>query len=174
MMNIYLMGYMGSGKSAVGKELATRLGYSLIDFDDYIETKENATISSIFKEKGEIYFRKKEAAYLIELTETIKDKTIISLGGGTPCYGVNLETIKKTGSISLYLNTSVQELTARLWGERSKRPLISLQESQESLEEYIRKHLFERGFYYNQARHSIKTNDKSVNDIVQEIMTELF
>ena len=58
MMNIYLMGYMGSGKSAVGKELATRLGYNLIDFDDYIETKENATISSIFKEKGEIYFRK--------------------------------------------------------------------------------------------------------------------
>lgn len=165
---------MGSGKSAVGKGLAAAMEYNLIDFDDYIETKENATISTIFKEKGEIYFRKKEAAYLVELTEIIKGKTIISLGGGTPCYGMNLETIKKTDSISLYLNTSVRELTARLWNERAKRPLISLQESQESLEEYIRKHLFERSFFYNQATHSIKTNDKSIKEIVQEIITKLF
>ncbi len=173
-MNIFLMGYMGSGKSNVGRELALILGYNLVDFDTYIESNEGRTISEIFEVKGEIYFRKKESEYLKQLIASKTENTVIALGGGTPCYGTNLEQIKNTGSLILYLNTSVQELTARLWTERSKRPLIQGQESKENLEVFIRKHLFERAFYYNQGTHSIKTEDKATTEIVQEIITLLF
>ena len=173
-MNIYLMGYMGSGKSIIGKELATALGYEFIDFDRFIEQQEGTSIARIFDAKGEIYFRKKEALYLEELVTSNRVETIISLGGGTPCYGANLKFILDSGDHSIYLSTSVKELTLRLWKERSKRPLISNQESIEDLEEFIRKHLFERGFYYNQAEHVVKTDGKSVLDVVQEIVAPLF
>lgn len=173
-MNIYLMGYMGSGKTAVGKQLAQVLDYNFIDFDRYIEEGEEATVADIFKNKGELYFRKKETYYLEELATTQTKDTIISLGGGTPCYGTNLQTILAAQVRSIYLHTSVQELTRRLWTERSKRPLIRSQESPEHLEEFIRKHLFERGFYYNQAARVIKTDGKTIPDIVQEIVAPLF
>lgn len=173
-MNIYLMGYMGSGKSAIGKVLATTLGYDLIDFDDHIEDKEGATITNIFETKGEIYFRKKEGLYLEELVRSDLENTIISLGGGTPCYGLNLQHILNSSSLSIYLNTSVKELTQRLWNERATRPLVSSQDSVENLEEFIRKHLFERGFYYNQAKRVVKTDGKSIPEIVEEIVAPLF
>lgn len=173
-MNIYLMGYMGCGKTTIGKQLAQVLGCEFIDFDAFIEAREEASISVLFQERGEIYFRKKEAQYLKELIGLNKDSSIVSLGGGTPCYGINLELIKKGGALSIYLNTSVQELTSRLWEERSKRPLISAQDSKSSLEEFIRKHLFERGFYYNQATKSIKTDGKNSTQIVEEIVGQLF
>lgn len=173
-MNIYLMGYMGSGKSTVGAGLAQILDNNFIDFDNYIEDEEGRTISKIFEEKGEIYFRKKEALYLKQLIDATPDNTVIALGGGTPCYGTNLEQLKTTGARSIYLNTSVQELTKRLWLERSKRPLIETQSSQDALEEFIRKHLFERGFYYNQATTIIKTDGKKKTEIIKEIIAQLF
>lgn len=173
-MNIYLMGYMGSGKSVIGKELAIVLGYCFIDFDTHIEQLEGLSIGRIFDTKGEIYFRKKETLYLEELTTSNRDNTIIALGGGTPCYGANLKLILDSGASSTYLHTSVQELTQRLWKERSQRPLISSQKSKENLEEFIRKHLFERGFYYNQANRVLKTDGKTIPEIVQEIVAPLF
>lgn len=172
-MNIYLMGYMGSGKSTIGRVLAQSLDYNFIDFDTYIESEEGRTILEIFQEKGEIYFRKKESLYLKQFIDSKQSNTIIALGGGTPCYGMNLERIKNTDVKSIYLNTSVEELTKRLWLERTKRPLIKRQVSQESLEEFIRKHLFERGFYYNQASDVVKTDKCSSNEIVQKIITTL-
>ena len=165
---------MGSGKTAIGKELASVLRYNLIDFDQHIEHQEGHTISEIFQNKGEIYFRKKEAFYLEGLLASNKKNTIVSLGGGTPCYGNNLKQLLNSSSLSIYLNTSVKELTQRLWNERHKRPLISGQNSIESLEEFVRKHLFERGFYYNQANRVVKTDEKSISEIVQEIVAPLF
>lgn len=173
-MNIFLMGYMGSGKTTIGKGLAQVLRYNLIDFDVYIEEEEGAAISEIFSQKGEIYFRKREAHYLKKLVDSNLENTVVSLGGGTPCYGRNLELIKSAQALSIYLNTSVQELTKRLWTEREKRPVINNQDSKESLEEFIRKHLFERGFYYNQATRVIKTDSKDTSQIVEEIVTLLF
>lgn len=173
-MNIYLMGYMGSGKSTIGRALAQYINYNFIDFDTYIESEEGRTVLEIFKEKGEIYFRKKESLYLKKLIDSKIENTIIALGGGTPCYGMNLEQIKNTDTKSIYLNTSVEELTQRLWLERSTRPLIKRQASQESLEEFIRKHLFERGFYYNQATNIVKTDKSSSDEIVQKIISLLF
>ncbi|WP_296386838.1 shikimate kinase, partial [Winogradskyella sp.] len=91
-MIVVLMGYMGSGKSTIGRELATVLNYSFLDLDDYIVDKEKASVSNIFKTKGEIYFRKKETEYLKELTDS-SQHLVLALGGGTPCYGKNIDIL---------------------------------------------------------------------------------
>ena len=173
-MNIILMGYMGCGKSSVGKVLSTALTCDFIDFDSYIEKKQGTTISEIFKTKGEIYFRKLEISCLQELLHSNVTITVISLGGGTPCYGNNISMLQSSEARLIYLNTSVQELTKRLWIERENRPLISTQQSYENLEEFVRKHLFERAYYYNQATQTIKTDGKSVETITEEIVSSLF
>ncbi len=173
-MDIYIMGYMGSGKSTVGQLLATHLGYDFVDYDTYISEKEGMTISELFTKKGEIYFRKKEALYLKEIVTTSPSKKIVSLGGGTPCYGSNLEIIKESDVLSIYLNVPVVELTERLWTEKEERPLIAGQQSKEELEEFVRKHLFERSFYYNQASKVVKVKKQSASEIVEEIVATLF
>ncbi|MFC4632967.1 shikimate kinase [Dokdonia ponticola] len=173
-MDIYLLGYMGSGKTTIGQLLAKQIGYDFVDYDQFISQKENASISDVFTAKGEIYFRKKEALYLKELLKETKTKKIVSLGGGTPCYGNNMQDIKDSNVISVYLNVPVTELTRRLWDEKSQRPLIANQESKEALEEFVRKHLFERSFYYNQASKVIKVNGQNESQIVEEIIATLF
>ncbi len=165
-MKIVLLGYMASGKSVVGTILATKLGTQCIDLDHYIEENEGLKISQLFESKGEIYFRKIEAFYLVELLNQNKD-IIISLGGGTPCYGKNMELIERK-SISFYLNASINTLFERLKGETSKRPLVATI-GEENLKEYIAKHLFERSNFYNKAQHTILVNDKSVFEIVAKI-----
>ncbi|WP_103070311.1 shikimate kinase [Aquimarina sediminis] len=173
-MNIVLMGYMGSGKSLIGRDLASKLKLEYLDLDDYIENQEKKSIFKIFEEHGEIYFRKKETFYLKTVLDTFEN-TIISLGGGTPCFVGNLEAIKeKENAKSLYLHTSLDELTRRLFAERSKRPLISHLNTQEELKDFVRKHLFERSFYYNQADYKISTDQKDANQISEESIAALF
>ena len=173
-MNIILLGYMGCGKSSIGRHLALEMKMKCLDLDDYIETQEKKSINQIFEDKGEIYFRKKENQYLKEVLET-QNNTIISPGGGTPCFAGNLELIKNTiNAKSVYLKTSLQELVNRLFLEKEKRPLIMHIASKDNLKDFIRKHLFERSFYYNQAEYVISTDDKSVEDIAVEIRSTLF
>ncbi|MFD2565501.1 shikimate kinase [Aquimarina rubra] len=173
-MNIILLGYMGCGKSSIGRDLASKLKMECLDLDDYIEAQEKKSINQIFEEKGEIYFRKKENEYLKEVLETYSN-TIISLGGGTPCFAGNLELIKDNKDAkSVYLKTSLQELVDRLFVEKDKRPLISHLNLEEDLKDFIRKHLFERSFYYNQAEYVISTDDKTVKEVVAEIQETLF
>ncbi len=173
-MNIVLIGYMGSGKSLVGKHLANKMKLEYLDLDDYIENQEKKTISKIFEDQGEIYFRKKESIYLKEVLDTFNN-TIISLGGGTPCFAGNLETIKqKENTTSIYLQTSLKELTERLFKERSKRPIIAHLTTQEELKDFIRKHIFERSFYYNQTDNKVITDQKNADQITEEIISLLF
>lgn len=167
-MKIAVCGYMGSGKSTVSQLLAEKLKLDFIELDKEIEKKENFSISEIFAQKGEIYFRKKETLVLEETLSNTK-KAIISLGGGTPCYGNNLELLKNDEELKLvYLKVTPQNLTQRLYKERAKRPLIANLE-EEKLEEYVRKHLFERQFYYLQSDVVIDANNKTVEDLVAEI-----
>lgn len=173
-MKIYLIGYMGSGKSTIGPLLAEALSYKFIDFDNYIEQKEGMDISQIFQNKGEIYFRRVETKYLSQLVREGSDDMIVSLGGGTPCYGSNLEILKASKVKTVYLNWNFKTLTNRLWEAKEKRPLIASMQSIEVLEDYIRKHLFERGFYYNQSNAVIKADTKSPENIVEEIKSLLF
>ena len=173
-MIVVLIGYMASGKSTLGRVLTKKLDYNFIDLDDYIEEKENASISEIFKTKGEIYFRKKETHYLNEILNS-KSKLILSLGGGTPCYSNNMENIlSANNAVSIYLKASIPTLADRLKNEKAKRPLIAHIETDDLLAEFIGKHLFERSPYYSQAEAVITTDNKTENDIIEELVLKLF
>tara|TARA_R110002020_G_scaffold165686_3_gene353194 strand:+ start:78 stop:596 length:519 start_codon:yes stop_codon:yes gene_type:complete len=172
-MRIYLIGYMGSGKSTLGRQLAKKMDYNYLDFDEFLEEKEGKKIAQIFKDQGEIYFRKKESQYLKELL-TNTHEAIISLGGGTPCYGNNMELIKHAEGKSIYINVPVTELVSRLWSQKEHRPVLNHQDSPEKLEEFVRKHLFERSFYYNQADFKILADGRSELELVNEMQARLF
>ena len=172
-MKIIIVGYMGSGKSAVGKALASEIKLPFLDLDNEISTIEKKTIPEIFSTKGEIYFRRREEEVLKKLLEQ-EENYVLSLGGGTPCYGKNLQTIKETSeAISIYLKTGLLQLKKRLIGEKDSRPLIQDLKTPEVLEDFIRKHLFERTFYYNQSDLIISTDGKPVKKVVEEIRGKL-
>ncbi|MFD0963910.1 shikimate kinase [Pseudofulvibacter geojedonensis] len=172
-MIIVLLGYMGCGKSTIGKELAKTLSFSFVDLDNYIEKKEAMSVTNIFKSKGEIYFRKKEHEYLKELTSN-SDKLILSLGGGTPCYANNMRVLDREGINSIYLSVSVKELSKRLFNEKEERPLIANIETEEELQSFIGIHLFERSSFYSQARTVIKTDGLTIKNIVENIIGSLY
>lgn len=172
-MIVVLMGYMGSGKSTIGKELATVLNYSFLDLDGFIIKKEKASISEIFKTKGEIYFRKKETQYLGELINSSKN-LVLALGGGTPCYGKNIDVLTSHANVTLfYLKLSIPLLAQRLFKARTNRPLISHLSSEDHLLEFIGKHIFERLNYYNRAKHTINTDHKSQKAVLEDILKHL-
>lgn len=172
-MKIFLCGYMGSGKSVVSKELAKKLGFTAIDTDDHIELLEQFSVKEIFNNKGELYFRKRENQILHDVLEE-PGSLVISLGGGTPCYGNNLDIILNSeDSQMVYLKASVGFLTERLFSEKFSRPVINHLTSKENLEDFIRKHLFERSYYYNQADIKVDVEGKSIDEIVNEIIAKL-
>ena len=167
--NIVLIGYMGCGKSSVGRSLALRKKMKYVDLDDYIEEKEGRAIKLIFQEKGEVYFRRVENKYLKECLEEFSN-TVLSLGGGTPCFGNNMELITAVkNNTSIYLQTSVGELSNRLFKERAKRPLIAHTNTTDELSEFIAKHMFERLNFYAKSTHTVKTDAKALMDVVNEI-----
>lgn len=166
-MKVVLLGYMASGKSTVGRLLARQLEMEFIDLDDYIAANQKKSIKDIFSEKGEIFFRKLEHQMLTEVLE--KDASIIlSTGGGTPCYGNNMETILKQSDHSIYLNLSIPQLVNRISREKENRPLVR-NISDEELPEFIGKHLFERRPYYLQAKHILDCNDANAETVTEQI-----
>ena len=167
-MKIILLGYMGSGKTTIGIQLAKKLYLNFTDLDEFIEEKEQITIKEIFKQKGEIYFRKIEHNYLKQFIKE-NESYVLSLGGGTPCYAGNLDLIlHDKNNLSFYLRGSISTLFKRLSENKFKRPLIN-DLSDNQLTEYIAKHLFERGHFYDKAAYKISIDDKEVQDIVTEI-----
>ena len=170
-MKIVLVGYMGSGKSTIAKLLSKKLNINFIDLDEYIEKKLKSTVSTIFEEKGEIYFRKMEHKYIQEIMDK-KDSLILSTGGGTPCYSNNMDAINAKSSNVFYLKLSINELVERLILEKNNRPLIK-NVANEELSEFVGKHLFERSYYYLQARHIIACDKKTPEQIVNEITLKL-
>ncbi|MFT7330116.1 MAG: shikimate kinase [Roseivirga sp.] len=169
-MKIVLLGYMASGKSVVGKVLAKQLNYEFIDLDAYIELNEKKTVSAIFYQKSEIYFRRKETEYLKEIFSE-KENFILSLGGGTPCYGLNMEIVLKN-SQSFYLKTSLNTLHSRLLKEKLNRPLVAYIEPLK-LKEFIAKHIFERTAFYDKANHIVSTDEQTIQQVVDSINTYL-
>ena len=169
-MKLVLLGYMGSGKSTVGKILAKNLNISFYDLDDFIEENEKQSISEIFNSKGEIYFRKIEKKYLINLLHS-DENIILSVGGGTPCYGDNLNIIKNN-ALSVYLKTGLHTLYTRLISEKEKRPLIS-EIKDDNLKEFIAKHLFERSPFFEQANLIIKCDEISTEEICSRITSKI-
>jgi shikimate kinase len=166
-MKIVLIGYMGSGKSTIGKLLADKLQADFTDLDTYIEAAVNAVIPEIFKERGEVYFRKIEHEYLKEVLST-NDHLVLATGGGTPCYAGNMQTMLRESDAVIYLKMGIPQLIQRLYNEKEERPLISHLEDKE-LPEFIGKHLFERSPYYSLASHTVLCDNKSKEEITDEI-----
>ena len=170
-MNIVLLGYMGCGKTTIGKIISKITGKRFIDLDSYIESTTNQTISNIFSSKGEVYFRKIESDCLKVIMDNY-DNVILSLGGGTPCYSNNLNLIKD--SKSFYLKYSTTILSNRLINVKSSRPILSNINNIDSMNDYIAKHLFERNYYYNQVSDIIQCDLKSKDEIANEILSLLY
>ena len=149
-MRIFLIGFMGCGKSTIGKKLAEALSCKFIDLDKYIEGKTGESIQQIFKEKEEKYFRVLETESLMEICKS--DNLVIATGGGTPCFFDNMQRILDKG-ICIYLKMEANNLAKRLSKERSKRPLIK-NLTKKYLVNFIRKKLVEREVFYNKANHN--------------------
>ncbi len=139
---------MGCGKTSTARELGKRIGYDVLDLDHYIEEKEGRSISEIFASKGEEGFRELEAAALRSATVRLHN-TIVSVGGGTPCFGENMDYMNSTGT-TLYLKQSVHRLVSRLTKSRKPRPLIAGMSTSE-LEIFVKSKLAQREPYYNRA-----------------------
>ena len=146
-MNIYLIGFMGSGKSHAGKRIATLLHWKFIDTDRLIEKKEGMTVTEIFASRGEEYFRSMEAEILREVAA--KNRTVIACGGGTPCYNENLALMKSTG-VTVWLKISPESLASRLMLSRTDRPLLH-DAGPSELRSRIAQMLDARSHWYEQA-----------------------
>ncbi len=170
---IILIGYMASGKSAVGRKLHEQLNYDYYDLDNYIEINYETSVENIFKTKGELYFRQIERKSLENIV-TIKRNLIISLGGGTPCYFDTIDflnSIKETKTF--FLKTSVKTICERLKKSKIKRPLISHLIEETEIKEFVGKHLLERNFFYEKSEKKINTDEKTVRAVANEIIKKL-
>ncbi len=144
---VYIIGFMGSGKSTVGKRLARNLNWNFVDLDSKIESFLGMSIADVFQQKGEEYFRAVESQVLKELRP--EKETIVSTGGGTPCSGSNIEYMLETG-LTIYLKLTPEQLAARLSSFRGRRPLIKNIKS-DALPDFIAMKLAERERWYNMA-----------------------
>ena len=162
-MNIYLVGFMGSGKSTVGKILAERLGMQFIDLDEEIEKQEGMKIKDIFKEKGEKYFRELERKKLEEIIQ--KDGLVVSTGGGLGANFENMEKMKKTGKVT-WLDVSLDTVFKRC-GKDENRPLLNM--PYEKLEKLFN----ERKDVYKLSDIHINVENKTPQQIVEEIIENL-
>ena len=162
MKRIILIGYMGAGKTTIGRQLALALDMQFYDLDWYIETRYHKKVSEIFAEQGEAHFRDLERRMLHELAEF--ENIVISCGGGTPCFFDNMQYMNLQGE-TVYLKVAPEVLCMHLKMGRTVRPLI-LGKSEEELLQYIRDSLKEREPFYTQAKHTL---DVSLMDNYEKI-----
>lgn len=169
MKSIIIIGYMGAGKTTVGKALAKELGVMFYDLDWYIESRMRKTVKQIFDEIGEEGFRKIERNMLHEVAEF--ENVVVSCGGGTPCFFDNMDYMNQLGE-TIYLKASPETLHTHLKMGKGVRPLL-LNKTPEEVEIFIREQLMLREPFYNKAKHIIDINvmddfDK-INGMVQQI-----
>ena len=157
MTPIFLIGYMGCGKTTLGEELARQMGLRYIDLDDYIEDRQGMTITEIFDEMGEGHFRELETDALGDVTAMTD--VIVGCGGGTPCHGDNMALMNQSG-VTVWLTTSPERITARLLlpDQKAKRPkLANLPD--EAVLSLVEKELEDRTPYYAQAHLQFDSTD---------------
>ena len=163
---IFLLGFMGSGKSTLGKKLAKKLDLPFFDLDKYIEEYTGVTISEIFKAKGELHFRELETQLLTKLISN-NNRYLIAVGGGAPCFNNNIDLINNNGT-SIYLKYNVGILASRLFIAKAERPLIA-NKTKEELVDFISKLLSEREQFYTQSKIVVEGNNinpKQVLDLL--------
>jgi len=161
-MLIFLVGYMGCGKTTFGHRLATELGWQFADLDELIEERYKISIHDFFKKYGEESFRRIENMMLRE--QLTKHRIIVSTGGGTPCFYNNMELMNRYG-VTIFLNTPVPVLVQRLLNGKRKRPLVmGLRIDELTLK--INQHLEQRIGYYNMAQYKISLEEQ-IPDLVK-------
>lgn len=147
MKRIFLIGYMGAGKTTVGKVLSKQLGLSFIDLDHYIEGRYHKTVGQLFAERGEDAFREIERKMLREVA--LFEDTLVSTGGGVPCFFDNMEFMNGSGK-TVYLKVSVDELAKRLEACKTIRPVLKGRSGSE-LKEFIAENVQKREPFYTRA-----------------------
>lgn len=167
-MRIYLIGYMGSGKSTLGKKLAKHAGLQFIDMDHYIEKRNCKTVPQLFAEEGEAEFRKKERKALEELSEF--SDVVIATGGGAPCFFDNVDLMNRTGK-TIYLNIDPKILASRLLKSKTERPLIK-GKSKKELVGFIDETLRKRNEFYAQAHYQITQPDVNLDEVMKMIQQD--
>ena len=170
-LKVVVLGYMASGKSTIGKALAKSMDIDFVDLDTAIETMVGLPVAEIFQQKGELFFRKMETQVLQEQMEK-KGTFVLALGGGTPCYGRNMEIVNAHTSHSYYLKLSIGNLIERISKEKEDRPLVASIKD-EDLPEFIGKHLFERNPFYAQAKTTLVVDGLPVDEIVKSLTKKL-
>ncbi len=170
-MRIFLTGYMGSGKTTLGKRLARKLEYEFYDLDDYFEQKYKTSIALFFERFGEAQFRSLEHEVLLELINKF-DRMVLASGGGTPCFHNNMNLMNQHGP-TVYLKLSAPVLASRLSNSpfRYKRPMLKGLNKEEMLLK-ITDQLMERERYYDQAQLIIEAFDLSIDCIIDQIVTK--
>ena len=161
-MRIFLIGFMGSGITTIGRQLSAKLGYRFLDMDEEIQNQFHLKVSQIFEKYGEQGFRQAEKE-LISKTREYED-IVISTGGGAPCFFNNLDTMNLLG-ITIYLKTEPKTLSKRLKGSQQNRPLLK-DKTEAELLQYVKDKLVEREPFYKKAKHTIEAIDIKVQDII--------
>ncbi len=167
-MRIFLIGFMGAGKSTVGHQLAVKLGIPFFDLDELVEQRAGQSVASVFGTSGESEFRALEHQELVALVEQYGD-FVLACGGGTPCYYQNLPLMQQSG-LTFYLATTPSVLASRLESQLADRPLLRGAGSYSALEKLIVQKLAEREPYYRQATYTV---DAAVplQEIVEKLVT---
>lgn len=161
MKRVILIGFMGAGKSTLGKKVANKLGVPFIDSDDEIEGHFNKTVSELFTEFGESHFREIEREYIDALQ--FREEFVLSTGGGMPCFADNMELLNKTGT-TFYLERSPKELANRLANAKKQRPLIAGLQKEELLG-FIETKLLEREDFYKKAKVILSREEQTADGV---------
>ncbi|WP_321287554.1 shikimate kinase [uncultured Sunxiuqinia sp.] len=167
-MKIFLIGYMASGKSTIGRRLSQELGVPFIDLDKYIEEKYFKTIPQIFEQEGEDAFRRKEQTSLKEVAEF--ESAVIATGGGAPCFFDNMDVMNQSG-LCVFLDVDAEELASRLMQSKTERPLIK-GKSPDELVDFIESMMAKRRPFYEKAKCVLKGKDIQAEDVVAEMEGE--
>lgn len=162
---VILIGYMGSGKSTLGRKIARKLNYEFLDTDTAIEEKEGLSIAAIFEQFGEAHFRKLEHNILLSLKG--KEKTVIATGGGMPCFNANMNLLNELGR-TFYLKRSVNELVHRVVNSKRIRPLLA-DKSPAELAAFIEQNLEKRNPFYEQAKYILE-RDQQTPEFIETVL----
>lgn len=162
-MRIYLIGYMGSGKSTLGRVLSKILNLAFIDLDTFLEEKYFRTIPHIFAEEGEAGFRLKEQNVLKEVSDF--DNVIVATGGGAPCFFDNMEVMNNSG-FCIFLDVDTDSLVNRLIHAKTERPIIK-GKSPDELHQFIDGMMLKRRPFYEKAHHILKGNEITPEQVIE-------
>ena len=168
-MRIFLVGFMGAGKSVVGRRLAKSLNLSFYDLDEEIESHYKMSVSAIFQKYDEACFRKLETSVLESFAN--KDNFVLSCGGGTPCFGENMAFMNSIGT-TIYIKLSTDELVGRISSSYHKRPLTE-GKSDEELASYVDAMLKKREPFYSMAKITVDASGTDKETLVEKILLVL-